>query len=163
MQPPGPGFKPHSLPRPAPARPSSPARLNRGGPGTSASGRRMRDNGAMSAAPPPRRPRRPAGTRAGGIRNIEQLLGASGGAMQALQAGAATARKALDAAREVLPAELVPHLWAANFVDGEVSLLFESAVWATRARYAAEEWREPLTRALGEVVGSVKVKVRPRS
>ena len=170
MKPPGPGFKPRSLPRPAPARPSSPARTQwntegtqRGCSGTSAASQWMRDNAPMSTSPPPRRPRRPAGSRAGGIRNIEQLLGASGGAMQALQAGAATARKALDAAREVLPAELAPHLWAANFVDGEVSLLFESAVWATRARYAAEEWREPLARALGETVGSVKVKVRPRS
>ena len=117
----------------------------------------------MSNPSPPRRPRRPAGPRAGGVRDIEQLLGASGGAMQALRAGAATVRKTLEAAREVLPAELAPHLWAANFVDGEVSLLFESAAWATRARYAAEEWREPLARALGETVGSVKVKVRPRS
>jgi hypothetical protein len=163
MQPPGPGFKPDSLPRPAPARPSSPRAAPVGGTGTSAASPRMRDNTPMSAYPPPRRPRRPAGTRAGGIRNIEQLLGQSGGAMQALQAGATTARKALDAAREVLPAELAPHLWAANFVEGEVSLLFESAVWATRARYAAEEWREPLARALGEPVGSIKVKVRPRS
>lgn len=79
-----------------------------------------------------------------------------------LQAGAAAARKTLDVAREVLPTELASHLWAANFVDGEVSLLFESAAWATRARYAAEDWREPLTKALGESVNSVKVKVRPR-
>ncbi len=111
----------------------------------------------------PGRPGRPsAGPRTKGVRDLEQLLGSSGGALQALQAGAATARKTLDIAREVLPAELAAHLWAANFVDGEVSLLFESAAWATRARYAAEDWREPLAKALGESVDSVKVKVRPR-
>ena len=114
------------------------------------------------SSPPPSRPRRPSGPRAKGVRDIEQLLGASGGALQALQAGAAAARKTLDIAREVLPAELATHLWAANFVDGEVSLLFESAAWATHARYAAEEWRAPLATALKEPVNSVKVKVRPR-
>ena len=111
---------------------------------------------------PPRRPSRPQGPRARGVRGLEQLLGNSGGALQALQAGAAVARKTLDVAREVLPAELASHLWAANLVDGEVALLFESAAWATRARYAAEEWRAPLATALGEPVTSVKVKVRPR-
>lgn len=93
---------------------------------------------------------------------MEQLLGSSGGMLATLQAGAAAARKTLEVARAVLPAELASHLWAANFVDGEVSLLFESAAWATRARYAAEDWREPLAKALGESVNSVKVKVRPR-
>lgn len=112
--------------------------------------------------PPPRRPRRPSGPRTAGVRDLEQLLGTSGGALQSLQAGAAAARKTLDVAREVLPAELATHLWAANLVDGEVSLLFESAAWATRARYAAEEWQAPLAVALGEPVTGVKVKVRPR-
>lgn len=111
---------------------------------------------------PPRRPRRPSGPRTAGVRDLEQLLGTSGGALQSLQAGAAAARKTLDVAREVLPAELATHLWAANLVDGEVSLLFESAAWATRALYAAEEWQAPLAVALGEPVTGVKVKVRPR-
>ena len=111
---------------------------------------------------PPSRPRRSPHPRTRGVRDLEQLLGNSGGALQALQAGAAVARKTLEVARGVLPAELAPHLWAANFVDGEVSLLFESAAWATHARYAAEAWREPLAAALGEPVNRVKVKVRPR-
>lgn len=114
------------------------------------------------SGPPTHRPRRPTGPRTRGVRDLEQLLGSGTGPLQALQAGAAAARKTLEVAREVLPAELAPHLWAANVVEREVSLLFESAAWATRARYAAEDWREPLAAALGEPVDKVKVKVRPR-
>lgn len=71
MKPPGPGFKPHSLPRPAPARPSSPARTPRdskgpegdprGRTGTPAGSGRMRDNAGHERLPssspstPPRR------------------------------------------------------------------------------------------------------------
>lgn len=84
------------------------------------------------------------------------------GPLAHLQAGAAVARQALEVARAILPAELAPHLWAANCVDGEFSLLFESAAWATRARYAADDWRDALAQAMGERVERVTVKVRPR-
>ena len=111
-----------------------------------------------SRRPPARR--RPGPAR--GTQGIDQWLEAPGGALANLQHGAAVARRALEVAREVLPAELAPHLWAANCTDGEFALLFESAAWATRARYAAAEWREPLAAALGEPVATVVVKVRPR-
>lgn len=105
--------------------------------------------------------RRPPGPQRG-TAGVEEWLGTSKGALASLQAGAAVARQALEAAREVIPAELRPHLWAANCLDGEFSLLFESAAWATRARYVAAEWREPLALAMGEEVRKVTVKVRPR-
>ncbi len=73
MQPPGPGFKPRSLPRPAPARPSSPARTQwntegtqRGCSGTSAASQWMRDNAPheyLPSPPPPTSPRRQQGWR----------------------------------------------------------------------------------------------------
>ena len=93
---------------------------------------------------------------------MEEWLDSGSGALASLQAGAAVARQALEVAREVVPAELQPHLWAANCLDGEFSLLFESAAWATRARYVAADWQEPLARAMGEEVRKVTVKVRPR-
>lgn len=113
------------------------------------------------------RSRRPPSSRrragpARGTVGIDQWLDTAGGPLASLQAGAAVARQALDVARRVLPGELHPHLWAANCVDGEFSLLFESAAWATRARYAADEWRAALAAAMGEKVERVTVKVRPR-
>ena len=115
---------------------------------------------------PPRPNPRPTVRRAPGAPRgavgVDAWLDGAGGSLAALQAGAAVAGRALEAARQVLPADLAPHLWAANCVAGEFSLLFESAAWATRARYAAGEWREPLGRAMGETVEKVSVKVRPR-
>lgn len=109
--------------------------------------------------PPSRRPGNPAR----GTRGLDQWLGgATVGPLASLQAGVAVANRSLQAARQVLPADLVPHLWAANCVDREFSLLFESAAWATRARYAAAAWCEPLAQAMGEPVEKVTVKVRPR-
>ena len=114
----------------------------------------------------PRRPprpvvRRPAGPQRG-TAHVDQWLDQGTGTLAALQAGATVARRALEVAQQVVPAELRPHLWAANCIDGEFSLLFDSAGWATRARYGAAEWAAPLAAAMGEEVSKVTVKVRPR-
>ena len=115
---------------------------------------------------PPRSPRRPTARRAaapqGGTRSLGDWLNVAPGALKALHAGASAAGQTLEAARGVLPAELTSHLWAASCVGSELVLVFESAAWATRARYQSEEWRLPLAAALGLTVDRVKVKVRPR-
>lgn len=130
----------------------------------------------------PPRPPRPGKSRTGprnrgGARSLDQWLGTAGtppprdpgapapagGRLQALREGIAAADRALDAARAALPADLAPHLWAATCIDGELALLFESAGWATRARYAAEAVGAAVAAALGEPVRTVKVKVRPRT
>lgn len=116
--------------------------------------------------PPPRPPRRPTARRPlgprGAVRSLDDWLSTAPGALKALHAGASAAGLTLEAARNVLPADLTPHLWGATCTQGELVLVFESAAWATRARYQSEEWRLPLATALGLTVDRVKVKVRPR-
>jgi hypothetical protein len=94
--------------------------------------------------------------------SLSDLLAKGEGTLQRLREGATGANRALEAARRHLPAELAVHVWGAGFTGGVLSLLVESASWATRLRYAIRGVAGTLGTELGEPVQRVVVKVRPR-
>lgn len=94
--------------------------------------------------------------------SISDLLSKSEGLLQRLRTGASDAERALETARRHLPEELGRQLWAASFEAGVLSLLVESAAWATRLRYASGGLAAGLGTELGAPVTKVVVKVRPR-
>ena len=68
-------------------------------------------------------------------------------------------RQALtDQSRSWLPAELAPHLVAADRAPGVLVLSFESAAWAARARYVE---RDILAAAADPGFTRIKVRVHP--
>jgi hypothetical protein len=53
------------------------------------------------------------------------------------------------------------HVWAATFAAGQLTLLVDTAGWATRVRYAVPALRAGVATELGQPVEKVAVRVRP--
>jgi len=94
--------------------------------------------------------------------SLSDLLAKGEGSLQRLREGASSANRALEASRRHLPADLAGRVWGAAFDGGALSLLVESAAWATRLRYATRELGNAIGTELGEPIRKVVVKVRPR-
>ncbi|MCU0974835.1 MAG: DUF721 domain-containing protein [Steroidobacteraceae bacterium] len=63
--------------------------------------------------------------------------------------------------RAELPAEPAGHVLAASVKEGTLTLLVDSAAWATRIRYEAPGLSGPVGRRLGVDITRTVVRVRP--
>jgi hypothetical protein len=93
---------------------------------------------------------------------LSELLGQANPTLERLREGAKAAEKAVDAVRRSLPAEVAEHVWGASAEDGVLTVLVDSAGWATRVRYAVPELKQGVGDRLGALVVKVNVRVRPQ-
>ena len=94
-----------------------------------------------------------------GPRSLKQLLDASG-RLKELRQGSEQRRRITSGARALLPPELAPHLVAATVNNDELVLVFDSPVWASRARYMHDH----LLAAASEFhIRAIRVRVSPGS
>lgn len=93
--------------------------------------------------------------------SISDLLDKSTGLLEQLRRGSAKADRVLQAVREELPDGLGAHVWGAAVRDGTLTVLVDSAAWATRIRYRAPELKESAARRLGTAIERVLVRARP--
>jgi predicted nucleic acid-binding Zn ribbon protein len=94
---------------------------------------------------------------------LSELLGQANPTLERLREGAKAAERTVDAVRQSLPAEVAEHVWGASTEDGTLTVLVDSAGWATRVRYAVPELKRGVGDRLGERVLKVNVRVRPRA
>jgi predicted nucleic acid-binding Zn ribbon protein len=94
---------------------------------------------------------------------LSELLGQANPTLERLREGAKAAERTVDAVRQSLPPEVAEHVWGASTDDGVLTVLVESAGWATRVRYAVPELKQGVGERLGEPVLKVSVRVRPRA
>jgi predicted nucleic acid-binding Zn ribbon protein len=94
---------------------------------------------------------------------LSELLGQANPTLERLREGAKAAERTVDAVRQSLPPEVAEHVWGASTDDGVLTVLVESAGWATRVRYAVPELKQGVGERLGEPVLKVNVRVRPRA
>jgi hypothetical protein len=94
---------------------------------------------------------------------LSELLAKGNPTFERLRDGAAAADRTLSAVQQALPEEVRPHVWGASTAGGVLTLLVDTAGWATRVRYAVPDLRAALGDRLGAPVGRVQVRVRPPS
>lgn len=94
---------------------------------------------------------------------LSELLGQANPTLERLREGAKAADRTVDAVRHSLPPEVADHVWAASTDAGVLTVLVDSAGWATRVRYAVPELKQGVGDRLGELVLKVNVRVRPRA
>lgn len=89
------------------------------------------------------------------------MLAKGHGVLERLRQGAARALTVLDAVRAELPGEAAGHVLAASVKDGTLTVLVDSAAWATRIRYEAPGLSGPVGQRLGAEIARTVVRVRP--
>jgi predicted nucleic acid-binding Zn ribbon protein len=89
------------------------------------------------------------------------LLGKGNPTLERLKEGARAAERTVAAVREVLPPDVAGHVWGASTAAGTLTVLVDSAGWATRVRYAVPELLQGVGERLGEPLAKVAVRVRP--
>jgi predicted nucleic acid-binding Zn ribbon protein len=89
------------------------------------------------------------------------LLDKRQGLVERLREGAAGADRALQAVRDELPDGLGARVWGAAVRDGTLTVLVDSAAWATRIRYQAPGLRDAVARRLGVDLRRMLVRARP--
>jgi predicted nucleic acid-binding Zn ribbon protein len=94
---------------------------------------------------------------------LSELLGRPDPTLERLREGAKAAERTLDAVRDSLPPEVAAHVWGASTEEGRLTVLVDSAGWATRVRYAVPELQQGVGERLGMPVLKVAVRVRPRA
>lgn len=83
------------------------------------------------------------------------------GLLERLRQGATEAATALGAVRAELPPELAGHVLAASVRGTTLTVLVDSAAWATRIRYEAAGLSEAVSRRLGTGLTRAVIRVRP--
>jgi hypothetical protein len=94
---------------------------------------------------------------------LSELLGKGNPTLERLREGAKAADRTLDAVQQSLPEELRPHVWGASEEAGTLTVVVDTASWATRVRYAVPELNAGVGDRLGVPVLKVVVRVRPRA
>ena len=94
---------------------------------------------------------------------LSELLGQANPTLERLREGAKAADRTLDAVRQSLPGEVAEHVWGASTDEGLLTVLVDSAGWATRVRYAVPELKQGVGDRLGAPILKVNVRVRPRA
>jgi hypothetical protein len=92
---------------------------------------------------------------------ISDLLAQGKTPLNRLRAGAEAAGEALAAVQQELPADLVPHVWAASLEGPVLTVLVASGAWASRVRYCATEIAAGVAVRLKRPVSRVSIRVRP--
>ncbi len=92
---------------------------------------------------------------------LSELLGKGNPTLERLREGAKAADRTLDAVQQSLPEDLREHVWGASTDAGMLTVLVDTAGWATRVRYAVPELKQGVGDRLGELVLKVVVRVRP--
>jgi len=96
-------------------------------------------------------------------RSVSELLAEGKAALERLKSGAAAAGEALAALQRTLPADLAAHVFSAVLdSEGQLTVIADSAAFATRIRFELAEREAGLGAALGGPVARVVVRVRPR-
>lgn len=93
-------------------------------------------------------------------RNLSDLLSDPGSALGRLVAGAAKRKSLIMQVKSCLEPALSEHLIGVNVKDDTLVLLSDSAVWATRLRYAGPELCKQLSEKFELTLQKVHVKVR---
>ena len=94
---------------------------------------------------------------------LSELLGQANPTLERLREGAKAADRTLEAVRESLPRDVGEHVWGASTDEGLLTVLVDSAGWATRVRYAVPELKQGVGDRLGTPILKVNVRVRPPS
>lgn len=89
------------------------------------------------------------------------MLSKGHGLLERLREGAARAATALDAVREELAPEPAGHVLSASVRGSTLTVLMDSAAWATRLRYEAPGLAEAVGRRLGTPLTRAVIRVRP--
>ena len=92
-------------------------------------------------------------------KNINELLGASGGRLKSLQCRRRERSEVLSHVRAALPAELQWTVVTAGVEDGRLTVGVSGGVWATRLRYRTKALRERVAGELGQEIHTVRIKV----
>lgn len=93
---------------------------------------------------------------------ISDLLAERKVTLDRLRTGAEAATRVLVAVQQALPAESAEHVWSASEKAGVLTVVVDSAGWATRVRYSVPELQAGAGATLGVTVTKVLVRVRPR-
>lgn len=93
--------------------------------------------------------------------SLSELLAKGNPTLERLRQGVKAADAALVAVRHNLAPDVRDHVWGASLADGQLTLLVDSAGWATRVRYAVPELKTGVAGELGQPVEKVTVRVRP--
>ena len=97
------------------------------------------------------------------VRSVSELLAEGKAALERLKSGAEAASQTLVALQRILPAELAEHVFSAVLdSDGVLTVVADSAAFATRVRFALGEHGDAIGPALGGTVSRTVVRVRPR-
>jgi len=96
-------------------------------------------------------------------RSVSELLGEGKATLERLKAGSEAANRTLVALQRNLPPELAGHVFGATLdEDGLLTIVIDSAAFATRLRYLLPEALPATAEALGTPVERARVRVRAR-
>ncbi|MEI8297959.1 MAG: DciA family protein [Pseudomonadota bacterium] len=96
---------------------------------------------------------------------ISELLALNKSKLKSLQAGMESANRVLAAVQQLLPSELVPHVFGASIDErGVLTLLVDSGAFATRVRYALPALVSAIEAAAQKgKISRTQVRVRPKA
>jgi hypothetical protein len=96
--------------------------------------------------------------------SVKDLLKSGLPDLARLKAAASEAERTFSAVQQALPDLLRPHVWGASVKDdGTLTVVVDSAGWATRIRYDAPELASDVARALARPISRLNLRVRPRT
>jgi hypothetical protein len=92
--------------------------------------------------------------------DLKRILGGLSPALAKLESRAAAAQRLTERVRQQLPENLRAHLVSAARRDSVLTLVVDSAAWATRVRYAARQLQASLEARGEPPISKLSVKVR---
>ena len=96
-------------------------------------------------------------------RSVSELLGEGKATLERLKAGADAAGRTLAALQRSLPPDLAEHVFGATLdADGTLTVLADSAAFATRLRYLLPAALPAVAEALAAPIARSQVRVRAR-
>jgi hypothetical protein len=96
-------------------------------------------------------------------RSVSELLGEGKATLERLKTGSEAANRTLVALQRALPPDLAGHVFGATLdEDGTLTIVVDSAAFATRIRYLLPEALPALAAALSTPIARARVRVRAR-
>jgi hypothetical protein len=92
-------------------------------------------------------------------RDINELLQGGSGRLRSLAQLRQARTTTLAHVRASLPAELAKRVSTAGIEAGRLTVGVSTAAWASRVRYAADELRQKVAKAMGVEIKSVRIRV----
>jgi hypothetical protein len=94
-------------------------------------------------------------------KSLSELLARGGKRLSRLTERSAARAQVLTLVRAALPARLAESVASAGLEDGRLTVGVVGAVWASRLRYSTDAIRKRVTKALGQEILTVKIRVVP--